>query len=86
MPATRPATTTRLRRILHETGRGSLALLAFFVLSKADMVVARNVLDEHEAGLYARGLILAKAVLFLPQFVMVVAFPAMARAGASVGR
>src|SRR5262249_44205749 len=29
-------------------------------------------------GLYAAGLILAKAVLFLPQFVTVVAFPSMA--------
>ena len=29
-------------------------------------IVARNVLDEHQAGLYAGGLILTKAVLFLP--------------------
>ena len=57
--------------------RNSLALLAFFVLSNADIVVARNVLDDHDAGLYAGGLILAKAVLFLPQFVVVVAFPSM---------
>jgi O-antigen/teichoic acid export membrane protein len=35
------------------------------------------VLDPHDAGLYAGGLILAKAVLFLPQFVVVVAFPSM---------
>ena len=33
--------------------------------------MARNVLDEHDAGLYAGGLILTKAVLFLPQFVVV---------------
>ena len=38
-------------------------------------IVARNVLDEHDAGLYAGGLILTKAVLFLPQFVVVLAFP-----------
>ena len=48
---------------------------AFFALSNADIVVARNVLDDHDAGLYAGGLILTKAVLFLPQFVVVVAFP-----------
>ena len=34
-------------------------------------------LDEHQAGLYAGGLILVKAVLFLPQFVVVLAFPSM---------
>lgn len=62
---------------LRETGRSSLALLAFFVLSNADIVVARNVLESHDAGLYAGGLILTKAVLFLPQFVVVVAFPSM---------
>ena len=37
-------------------------------------------LDEHAAGLYAGGLILTKAVLFLPQFVVVIAFPSMASA------
>ena len=44
-------------------------------------MVARNVLDEHDAGLYAGGLILTKAVLFLPQFVIVTAFPAMSTPG-----
>jgi O-antigen/teichoic acid export membrane protein len=65
------------RPILRETFRNSQALLAFFVLSNLDIVVARNILDDHEAGLYAGGLILTKAVLFLPQFVVVVAFPSM---------
>ena len=65
------------RPILRETLLASQALLAFFVLSSADIVVARNVLDAHNAGLYAGGLILTKAVLFLPQFVVVVAFPSM---------
>ena len=49
------------------------------------MLVARLVLDEHEAGLYAGGLILTKAVLFLPQFVVVVAFPSMAAAPSGAG-
>ncbi|MBU1801610.1 MAG: polysaccharide biosynthesis protein, partial [Actinobacteria bacterium] len=40
----------------------------------------RNVLDNADSGLYAGGLILTKAVLFLPQFVVVVAFPDMADA------
>jgi O-antigen/teichoic acid export membrane protein len=60
-----------------ETFHNSHALLAFFALSNVDILVARNVLDQHQAGLYAGGLILVKAVLFLPQFVVVLAFPSM---------
>jgi O-antigen/teichoic acid export membrane protein len=69
-----------LRLVLREVMHNSQALLAFFALSNADVIVARNVLAEHDAGLYASGLILTKAVLFLPQFVIVIAFPAMATA------
>ncbi len=65
-------------RILREVAANSHALLAFFALSNADVLVARVVLPEHVAGLYAGGLILSKAVLFLPQFVVVIAFPSMA--------
>jgi O-antigen/teichoic acid export membrane protein len=71
------------RTVLRETLHNSHALLAFFALSNVDVVVARGVLDEHEAGLYAGGLILAKAVLFLPQFVVVVVFPAMSGTGSA---
>jgi O-antigen/teichoic acid export membrane protein len=60
-----------------ETVYNSQALLAFLVLSNIDVVLARNILDSHQAGLYAGGLILVKAVLFLPQFVVVLAFPSM---------
>jgi len=70
-----------LRPAVAETLHSSLALLGFFVLSNVDIVVARNVLTDEKAGLYAGGLILTKAVLFLPQFVVVVAFPAMSTAG-----
>lgn len=69
-----------LRPTVRETLTNSTALLAFFVLSNADIVIARNTLDSHDAGLYAGGLILTKAVLFLPQFVVVVAFPSMSTA------
>jgi O-antigen/teichoic acid export membrane protein len=67
----------RVGALWSETFHNSNALLAFFALSNVDILVARNVLDEHEAGLYAGGLILVKAVLFLPQFVVVLAFPSM---------
>ncbi|HET6625575.1 MAG TPA: polysaccharide biosynthesis protein [Nocardioidaceae bacterium] len=69
-------------RLLKEVAHNAHALLAFFALSNADVVIARGVLPDHESGLYAGGLILAKAVLFLPQFVVVIAFPSMAAAGA----
>lgn len=66
------------RAVLRESVLNSQALLAFFALSNLDVVVARNVLDDHASGLYAAGLILTKALLFLPQFVVVLLFPDMA--------
>ncbi|MBC9957459.1 lipopolysaccharide biosynthesis protein [Yimella sp. cx-51] len=66
-------------RLWHEVVHNSHVLLAFFMLSNIDVVVARQLVPHHEAGLYAAGLVLTKGVLFLPQFVVVVAFPAMAR-------
>jgi O-antigen/teichoic acid export membrane protein len=65
------------RPITREVVGNALALLAFLSLINCDVIVARNVLDAHDAGLYASGLILTKAMLFLPQFVVVVAFPSM---------
>jgi len=71
--------------LLVEVVRNSHALLAFFALSNLDVLIARSVLSEQQSGLYAGGLILAKAVLFLPQFIVVVAFPSMAGPGARRG-
>jgi O-antigen/teichoic acid export membrane protein len=70
------------RAILVELASNSHALLAFFALSNADVILSRFVLDTHASGLYAGGLILVKSLLFLPQFVIVVAFPSMATADA----
>lgn len=64
--------------VVRETARSSQALLAFLALTNVDMLLARVVLDANESGLYAAGLLVARAVLFLPQFVVVVAFPSMA--------
>jgi|tagenome__1003787_1003787.scaffolds.fasta_scaffold20889561_2 O-antigen/teichoic acid export membrane protein len=81
-PTTAPDAPATTGHLLHEVAHNSHALLAFFALSNTDVVVARITLPVHQAGLYAGGLILTKAVLFLPQFVVVVAFPSMAsRAG-----
>ncbi len=57
----------------------SHTLLAFFALTQVDVFAARVVLPADEAGIYASGLILTKAVLFLPTFVTVMAFPTLAR-------
>lgn len=67
------------RPLVREALLGSHALLAYFVLSSLDALVARNRFEAHEAGLYAAGLILSKAALFAPQFVSVVLFPDLAR-------
>ena len=57
----------------------SHTLLAFFALTQVDVFAARVMLPADEAGIYASGLILTKAVLFLPTFVTVMAFPTLAR-------
>lgn len=69
--------------LMKEVGTSSQALLAFFALSNADILVARAVMSDSEAGLYASGLIMVKAILFFPQFVVVMAFPSMSKQGAS---
>jgi len=72
-----------LRASAVETFHASLALLGFFVLSNTDIVIARNVMSDHQAGLYAGALILTKAVMFLPQFVVIIVFPSMSTKGES---
>jgi O-antigen/teichoic acid export membrane protein len=71
---------TSRRGLIREVVLGTHALLAYFVLSNMDSLIARNRFDVHESGLYASGLILAKAALFFPQFISVVFFPDLARA------
>ena len=66
--------------VLSESLHGTQALLAFFALANVDIIVARHVLGAHESGLYALGLIVAKMMLFLPQFVIIVMFPSLATA------
>jgi O-antigen/teichoic acid export membrane protein len=66
------------RSLALEIAHSSHMLFAFFVLSNLDVLLARIVLTDHDSGLYAAGLIVAKACLFLPQFVVIVMFPDMA--------
>lgn len=63
--------------IIKESVVNSQALFAYFALTNIDMLVGRSILDSHDSGLYAAGLIVSRAVMFLPQFVVVIAFPSM---------
>ncbi|MBM6403793.1 hypothetical protein JQN72_06000 [Phycicoccus sp. CSK15P-2] len=64
-----------LREVLHD----SHTLLAFFTLTQVDVFAARAILPTEDSGLYAAGIIVTKAVLFLPTFVTVLAYPTLAR-------
>ncbi|PKH41364.1 Membrane protein involved in the export of O-antigen and teichoic acid [Nocardioides alpinus] len=66
------------RSLLVESAHNAQVLLAYFALTSVDIILARQVLSEHDAGLYAAGLIMAKVMIFLPQFIVVIAFPDMA--------
>ncbi len=66
--------------ILRESLHSAQALLAFFALANVDIVVARHVLSDNASGLYAVGLLVAKIMLYLPQFVVIVMFPSLATA------
>lgn len=68
------------RSLLRESALAAHALLAYFALSSLDAILARMLFDRHDSGLYASGLILAKAAMFTPQFVSVLLFPDLARA------
>lgn len=76
-PATTASVAARPGLGLWSVLRDSHLLLALLVLSNLDVLMARVVLDAHASGLYAAGLTVTKAVLFLPQFVITIAFPAM---------
>lgn len=75
-----PDPTFESPHLVREAIHNSQALAAFFTLSSLDLILARNVLGLHDSGLYTAGIIVTKAVLFLPQFVVVVAFPSLSEA------
>ena len=64
--------------VLRELWLNGHTLLAFFVFTNLDVLLARHLFDDTDAGIYASGAILAKSCLFLPTFVLVLAFPTMA--------
>ncbi len=72
------ATAAEMKAVLRETMHGTHTLLAFFAIANADVLFARALLDGRDSGYYAAGLIVSKACLFLPQFVIVIVFPSLA--------
>lgn len=79
-PSPGAATPPRSGEVVREALHSAQALLAFFALANVDIVVARHVLDAQGSGLYAVGLLVAKIMLYLPQFVVIVMFPSLATA------
>lgn len=61
-----------------ETFHATHSLLALFVLTNIDVLLARHFLPAHQAGMYAAGAVVAKVAFWLPQFVGVLAYPRMA--------
>lgn len=74
------ATPVRLENFFADSAHATHALLALFVLTNIDVLLARALLDAEQAGIYGVGAVIAKVAFWLPQFVGVVAFPRFADA------
>lgn len=53
------------------------ALLALFVLTNLDVLLARHFLSAAQAGMYAAGAVVTKVAFWLPQFVATILYPQM---------
>lgn len=74
------ASRVRVEQFFTETAHATHALLALFVLTNIDVLLARALLTPYEAGEYGVGAIIGKVAFWLPQFVGVVLFPRFADA------
>jgi O-antigen/teichoic acid export membrane protein len=63
------------RHYLVEAAHAAHALIALYALTNLDVLLARAQLSAFDAGLYAAGALVARAVFFLPQAILVAAFP-----------
>lgn len=69
------------RQLVVEIGHAGHALIALYALTNVDVLLARAELPALDAGLYAAGQLVSRAVFFLPQAVLVAAFPRMVTQG-----
>lgn len=63
--------------MLREIPAATYAMLALFVLTNLDIVLGRAFLTPEQAGQYGVGIIVAKVVTWLPQFVAIMAYARM---------
>lgn len=68
----------RVASLWPQTFHATHALLALFVLTNVDVLLARALLTPTQAGDYGVGAVIAKVAFWLPQFIGVVAFPRFA--------
>jgi len=78
-PLVGPSPRVKISGLGAETARTSHALIALFILTNLDILLARHFLPPTLAGEYAVGVVIAKIAFFLPQVVTVVVFPRLAR-------
>lgn len=78
-----PGQTEPVASLARQAFTSTSVLFGFYVLSNIDVVIVRGLFAQEESGLYAAGLILTKAVVFLPYFVSVLLFPRLARGGST---
>lgn len=76
--ATRPTVAGPHGYAVRATLASAAMLLGFVVLTNVDVMLARHVLSTDASGLYAAGSIFTKIAFWLPQFVPMLAFPALA--------
>ncbi len=69
--------TARHSTMLREIPAATYAMLALFALTNLDIVLGRVFLTPDQAGQYGVGIIIAKVVTWLPQFVAVMAYARM---------
>jgi O-antigen/teichoic acid export membrane protein len=74
------------REFLVEVGHAAHALIALYALTNLDVLIARAQLPAYDAGLYTAGALIARAVFFLPQAILVAAFPRMVAGSRNVQR
>lgn len=79
------------QKLMHFRGdvtHATHALLALFVLTNLDVLLARHFLSAAQAGMYAAGAVVTKVAFWLPQFVATIAYPRMAdhRRGSTLGK
>jgi O-antigen/teichoic acid export membrane protein len=65
------------RDFLVEVFHAAHALLVLYALTNLDVLIARARLEPFDAGLYAAGALVNRAVFFLPAAILVAAFPRM---------